>query len=123
MDTEQSSLFDRRKYIGVAAQSRHIDPPTAEQSVLQTVPAYFAYLRSGAYSKYTPADFTSDLKKFGLFVKDRPVHSIAVTDVQQWLGALTKTMTAKTISRKVSALHNYFTWLEQQGVVTATNSP
>lgn len=121
MTTEQSSLFDRRKYTGVVAPGYQIELPAAEHTVSKTLPAYYAYLQSGKYSKYTPADFTSDIKRFGLFVKDRPLKSLQITDVQQWVGALKKTMTAKTVSRKMSALNNYFAWLEQQGVVT--NNP
>jgi site-specific recombinase XerD len=118
MDTEQASLFDQRRYKGIAAQARKIEPPAGDHSVTRTLLAYYAYLQSGGYSKYTPADFTSDIKKFGMFVKDKPLQSIQTTDIQQWIGALKKTMTAKTVSRKLAALNNYFAWLEGQGVVT-----
>lgn len=117
MTTEQPTLFDRRKYAGVPSQSYQIEPPAADQTVLKTLPAYYAYLESGDYSKYTPADFTSDIKKFGLFVKDKLLLAVQTADIQQWIGELKKTMTAKTVSRKVSALHNYFTWLEREKVL------
>ncbi len=118
MTTQQSSLFDQRKYAGVLSQAYQIEPPSSDQTVLKTLPAYYVYLQSGNYSKYTPDDFTSDLKKFGLFVKDKPLHQVRMTDIQQWIGELKKTMTAKTVSRKISAVTNYFKWLVQEGVLT-----
>ena len=82
MPGEQPSLFDRKKYSGVLPQTYHIEPPTSDCTVLQTVPAYYAYLQSGGYSKYTPDDFTSDVKKFGLFVKDKKLSEIRTVDIQ-----------------------------------------
>ena len=35
-------------------------------------------------------------------------------DIQQWIGELKKTMPAKTLSRKVSAIGNYFRWLDAE---------
>ncbi len=74
----QASLFDRKKYSGVIPQTLSIEPPTSDCTVLQTVPAYHTYLQSGGYSKYTPDDFTSDVKKFGLFVKDKKLSEISL---------------------------------------------
>jgi site-specific recombinase XerD len=113
MSTEQSSLFDRRKYTSVRPQFYQVHPPTPAQTVLTTLPAYYSYLQSGAYSKYTPDDFTSDVKNFGFFMKDKTVQHIQTIDVQQWLSILKQTMTNKTVSRKLSALNNYFNWLVQ----------
>src|SRR6266700_8048399 len=119
MVSEQPSLFDRKKYTGVLPQAYPLEPPTADCTVLQTVPAYHAYLRSGEYSKYTRDDFTSDVKKFGLFVKEKQLREIRKTDIQQWIGELKKVMTEKTVSRKISAVTNYFNWLEQEKVLPA----
>lgn len=119
MTTEQPTLFDRRKYMGVPSQVYQIEPPSAEQTILKTLPAYYAYLQSGDYSKYTPADFTSDIKKLGQFLKEKPLHTVQTTDIQQWIGELKKTMSAKTVSRKVSAVNNYFSWLERENVLSA----
>lgn len=119
MITEQPTLFDRRKYAGVPTQVYQIKPSLPYHTVLKTLPAYHAYLQSGDYSRYTPDDFTSDVKRFGLFVKDTPLGEVQTTDIQQWIGELKKTMTAKTVSRKVSALNNYFTWLTQTEVIAA----
>src|SRR6266704_5435110 len=118
MVSEQPSLFDRKKYTGVLPQAYPLEPPTADCTVLQTVPAYYAYLQSGGYSKYTPDDFTSDVKKFGLFVKDKKLREIRTVDIQQWIGELKKVMTEKSVSRKISAITNYFLWLETEKVLT-----
>lgn len=119
MTTEQPTLFDRRKYAGTPSQVYQIESPASDHTVLKTLPAYYAYLQSGKYSKYTPSDFASDIKRFGLFVKEKPLHQVQTTDIQQWLGELKKIMAAKTISRKMSALNNYFSWLEQGKAITA----
>ena len=112
MTDEQATLFDRKKYKGVSPQTRHIDPPTSDCTVLKTLPAYYTYLQSGGYSKYTPDDFSSDVKKFGLFVKDKQLREIRAVDIQQWIGELKKVMTEKTVSRKISAITNYFIWIK-----------
>jgi hypothetical protein len=88
MTTEQPTLFDRRKYMGVPSQVYQIEPPTAEQTIMRTLPAYYTYLQSGDYSRYTPADFTSDIKKLGMFLKEKPLHTMQTTDIQQWIGEL-----------------------------------
>jgi integrase/recombinase XerD len=106
-----------------------IQPPAGEKTVLQTLTAYYAYLRDGGYSQYTPDDFTGDVKKFGVFLKDKPLKDITTRDIQSWI-TLLKTpapkgegLTAKTVSRKLTALSNYFTWLAQQGVVASKANP
>jgi len=118
MASVQPSLFDRKQYTGVLPQTYPIDPPSADGTVLNTLPAYHAFLRSGDYSKYTPDDFTSDVKKFGLFIKEKKLREIRKSDIQQWIGELKKVMTEKTVSRKISALTNYFLWLESEKVLT-----
>ncbi len=118
MATNQTTLFDSRKYRGVLPQTYRVTPPAADHTVLQTLPAYRAYLEGGSYSKYTPADFCSDVNKFGLYIKDKPLRDIHTVDIQRWIGELKKSMTAKTISRKCSALTNYFAWLEEQNVLS-----
>src|SRR5437764_75099 len=118
MGGDQTSLFDRKKYKGVLPQTYQIEPPAADHSVLKTLIAYNTYLRSGGYSKYTPDDFTSDVKKFGLFVKDKSLKDIKLVDIQQWIGEIKKVMKEKTVSRKISAITNYFNWLTQENVLT-----
>jgi site-specific recombinase XerD len=115
---DQASLFDRKKYKGVMPPTYQIEPPAADHSVLKTLLAYNTYLRSGGYSKYTPDDFTSDVKKFGLFVKDKKLSEIRTVDIQQWIGEIKKVMKEKTVSRKISAIINYFLWLEKEKVLS-----
>jgi integrase/recombinase XerD len=130
MAGEQLPLFRRKTYKGIIPPiPMAIQPPTAEKTVLQTLTAYYSYLRDGGYSQYTPDDFTGDVKKFGVFLKDKPLKEIATQDIQSWI-ALLKTpapkgegLTAKTVSRKLTALSNYFTWLAQQGVVASKANP
>lgn len=117
MATEQATLFDRRKYNGVAPQAYQIVPPTPDQTITATLPAYHIYLGSSAYSKYTPDDFTSDMKRFGLFMGGKAIKDIQTVDIQRWIGELKKTMTAKTVSRKIASIGNYFHWLEQEKVL------
>src|SRR5256886_17276284 len=114
MAEEQASLFDQRKYKGVMPQTYQIEPPAADHTVLKTLLAYNTYLRSGGYSKYTPDDFTSDVKKFGLFVKDKKLSEILTVDIQQWIEVIKKVMKEKTVRRKISAIINYFLWLEKE---------
>ena len=99
-------------------QTYPIELPAADHSVLKTLPAYHTYLRSGGYSKYTPDDFTGDVKKFGLFIKNKKLSEIRTVDIQQWVGEIKQVMKEKTVSRKISAVTNYFNWLEQERVLS-----
>ena len=123
MADTQLDLFSRKKYTGVLPQAVEILPPTADSTVLQSLPAYHTYLSSGGYSKYTPDDFTSDVKKFGDYVKDKKIGEIRTSDIQQWIAELKKVLTAKTVSRKVAAISNYFLWLVAQGVFAHDTNP
>lgn len=113
----QASLFDRKKYTGVLPQNFQIKQPVADHTVFTTLPAYHAYLQSGGYSKYTPDDFTADVRKFGTFVHDKKLADIRGVDIQQWIGELKKVMTEKSVSRKISAITNYFLWLTAEKVL------
>ena len=130
MAADQLPLFQRKTYKGIIPSiPMEIQPPTAEKTVLHTLTAYYSYLRDGGYSQYTPDDFTGDVKKFGVFVEDKPLKDITTRDIQSWI-ALLKTpapkgegLTAKTVSRKLTALSNYFTWLTQQGAIGPKANP
>lgn len=117
MKTEQGTLFDGRTYKGSRPQAYTITPPSADMTVIATLPAYHAYLSSGEYSKYTPDDFTADIKRFGMFIASKRLSELQAVDLQQWIGQLKQTMPAKTVSRKVSALGNYFRWLAAEKVL------
>jgi site-specific recombinase XerD len=53
-----------------------------------------------------------------LFVKDKKLKDIKTVDIQQWIGEIKKVMKEKTVSRKISAIINYFLWLEKEKVLS-----
>jgi site-specific recombinase XerD len=118
MVQDQLALFNPKKYQGILPQAVPLPAPTDDDTVLKTLPAYYAYLRSGGYSKYTPDDFTGDIRRFGRFLKDKQIRVIRPVDIQQWIGELRKVVQEKTVSRKISALTNYFQWLMSEKVLT-----
>ncbi|MDQ3975222.1 MAG: tyrosine-type recombinase/integrase [Thermoproteota archaeon] len=130
MAGSQLPLFQRKTYKGIIPSiPMEIKLPAADNTVLQTLPAYYTYLQSGGFSKYTPNDFTGDLKKSGLFLKEKPIKDISTKDIQSWISFL-KTpspkgegLSAKTISRKLTALGNYFLWLVSNEVIKEKGNP
>jgi site-specific recombinase XerD len=130
MAGSQLPLFQRKTYKGIIPTIPvEIQAPAADKTVLQTLPAYYTYLQGGGFSQYTPDDFTGDLKKFGLFQKDKPIKEIKTNDIQSWISFL-KTpnpkgegLSAKTVSRKLTALGNYFQWLVACNVIDAKANP
>jgi site-specific recombinase XerD len=127
---KQLPLFQRKTYKGIISSIPiELQAPRADMTVLQTLPAYYRYLTDGGFSKYTPDDFTGDLKKFGLFIKEKHINDITDKDIQSWISFL-KTPTpkgeglsAKTVSRKLTALGNYFLWLTSIEVIKENESP
>ncbi len=124
MVTEQIPLFRRKaRDAAVLTQPFQITAPTAEATVRSTIPAYYYYLQSAGYSKYTPADFCGDVRLFSRFVREKKLIDIRATDVQQWIAYLKSptgaNLTAKTVSRKITALQNYFLWLVHEKVLPA----
>lgn len=111
MATEQGALFDKRTYRGQKPQAFAVTPPSANLTVLATLPAYHAYLSSGQYSQHTAGDYTADMKLFGQYTRNRALSELQTGDMQAWVASLKATMPAKTINRKVSALGNFFRWL------------
>lgn len=103
-----------------------VTPPTAQSTVLETLPAYYTYLTCGDYSAYTAGDFTGDLRKLGMYTGSKAVARISVFDLQHWLQVLAaptgEHLQAKTVSRKVAAIKNYFQWLKTSGVLQADPS-
>jgi len=115
----QLPLFKRKSFPAVLTQGIEVVPPKEGSSVLSTLPAYFAYLQSQGYSKYTPADFCGDVKKFGLFLRSKTLKETTTNDIRGWVSELRtkEKMTDKTISRKLTAINNYFTWLVVEKVL------
>lgn len=69
------------------------------------------------------------MKKFGVFLKEKPIKDIQTRDIQAWISLL-KTpspkgegLTAKTVSRKLTALSNYFQWMVVCGVIEGKANP
>jgi len=98
-------------------------------TILEALPAYYLYLKDGGFSKYTPDDFTGDVKKFALFLSEKQIKDITTKDIQAWILFL-KTpspkgegLSAKTVSRKLSALSNFFNWLLMHEVTDGKTNP
>jgi site-specific recombinase XerD len=115
---QQSALFDKRPYKASKAQLFSIEPPAADQGVIKTIPAYHAYLSAGKFADTTPDDYRTDIKRLGLFIGSKEIKDITKGDIERWIGELKKTMTPKTLNRKVSAVGNYFRWLMSEHVLT-----
>src|SRR3954449_10178018 len=89
MSGDQLPLFQRKTYKGIIPGiPMEIKAPVGEMKTLETLPAYYLYLKDGGFSKYTPDDFTGDLKNFGLFLKDKPIKDIGAADIQGWISFL-----------------------------------
>lgn len=95
--------------------------PTGKGSVMQSLPAYSAYLYSKQYSESTIEKYLSDVKKFSVVMSHKKLEEITEHDVEQWIETLVskkgESLDGKTVNRKVSAIINYFSWLMQLGVL------
>lgn len=115
MHDTQLDLFKKKKFDIIQTQQVSLVKPTGKSTVMGTLLSYNAYLKSGGYSKYTPDDFTGDIKKLSLFLRDKKVGDITLQDIQSFIANLKSPkgehLSEKTVSRKVSALNNYFSWL------------
>jgi site-specific recombinase XerD len=130
MSGSQLPLFQRKTYKGIIPTIPvEIQAPVANKTVLETLPAYYTYLQSGGFSKYTPDDFTGDLKKFGVYCKEKKIQDIRDRDIQAWISFLRaptprgEGLSAKTVSRKLTALGNYFQWLTVNDVIPSEANP
>src|SRR5687768_9083583 len=130
MSGSQLPLFQRKTYKGIIpAIPVAIQAPGADKTVLETLPAYHTYLTGGGFSKYTPDDFTGDLKKFGVYLKDKQIKDITDRDIESWISFLKapsprgEGLSAKTVSRKLTALGNYFQWLVGSEVIPSDKNP
>ena len=89
MSGSQLPLFQRKTYKGIIPTIPvAIQAPAAEKTVLETLPAYYTYLNNGGFSKYTPDDFTGDVKKFGVYLKEKQIQDISDRDIQSWISFL-----------------------------------
>ena len=89
MNILQLPLFLRKKFEKVAPQQTIIPvAPTAESTVMRTLPAYAAYLGSQGYSQSTQEKYFADIKKFSLFLREKQVGEITTHDIEQWIAGL-----------------------------------
>jgi hypothetical protein len=89
MSGSQLPLFQRKTYKGIIPTIPvEIQAPGADKTVLETLPAYYTYLTNGGFSKYTPDDFTGDVKKFGVYCKEKQIQVITDKDIQAWVSFL-----------------------------------
>jgi site-specific recombinase XerD len=130
MSGSQLPLFQRKTYKGIIPTIPvELQAPSGDKTIIETLPAYYTYLSSGGFSKYTPDDFTGDMKKFGIYLKDKKVQDISDKDIQSWVSFLKapsprgERLSAKTVSRKLTALSNYFQWLVGNEVISADKNP
>jgi integrase/recombinase XerD len=130
MSGSQLPLFQRKTYKGIVPTIPiEIQAPGADQTILETLPAYYTYLINGGFSKYTPNDFTGDVKKFGVFLKDKKIQVITDKDIKDWISFLKapsprgEGLSSKTVSRKLTALGNYFQWLVGNEVIPSDKNP
>src|SRR3954447_16281661 len=130
MSGRQLPLFQRKTFKGVIPSiPLEVRVPAADMTVLAALPGYYLYLKDGELSQNTPDEYTNDVKKFALYLNEKPIKDITKRDVQAWISFL-KTpspkgegYSAKPVSRKLSALSNFVNWLLLQEVVDGkTNS-
>lgn len=85
----QLPLFLRKKFERVATQQTIMPvAPTAESRVMQTLPAYLAYLGSQGYSQSTTEKYFADITKFSLFLREKKIGEITTHDIEQWIATL-----------------------------------
>src|SRR3954447_2786745 len=122
MKLSQLPLFLQGK-LKKAVIQQTIEPvrPSADNTVMQTLPAYMAFLGGGGYSASTTEKYFADVRRLSLFLREKKLHDITQHDIQQWIaGLLSKDgeqLDPKTVNRKVSAIINYFGWLSGLGFI------
>jgi integrase/recombinase XerC len=119
----QLPIFKRKTFPAAGEQQiREPVGPTGESRIMQTLPAYLAHLQSSDYSSATAAKYFSDVKKFSYFLRDKQVKKITAHDIEQWAAGLLSSkgeaLDRKTVNRKLSAIINFFMWLQGTGAIT-----
>src|SRR3954465_13930996 len=106
MKLSQLPLFLQGK-LKKAATQQTVEPvtPSADNTVMQTLPAYMAFLGGSGYSASTTEKCFADVRKISLFLREKKVGEITQHDIQQWIaGLLSKDgekLDPKTVNRKV----------------------
>lgn len=92
---------------------------------MQTLPSYRAHLGS-TYASKTVKTYAGDVRELSLFVRGRQLADLTFADLQAWRSALVagpgQQLQEKTITRKVSAIGNYFGWLHSTGAIASDPS-
>jgi len=97
---------------------------SASSSLAATIPAYHAYLAGSAYSKHTVKAFLSDIHLLQRFVgPGKKIGEITTADLNAWLSYLRegrgRPCSPKSLSRRVTAIKNFFGWLHQNKIIPA----
>jgi site-specific recombinase XerD len=118
-------LFLRRTFQKKPA-TQNLAPvtPTGESSLMQTLPAFLAFLAE-KYASKTARMYFGDVRELSIYLRNKKLKEITSHDLQQWIGSLVspagKGLERKTVNRKVSAITTYFLWL--QGLAAITDDP
>src|SRR3954453_10314692 len=113
MRLSQLPLFLQGK-LKKSVRQQTVEPvaPTADNTVMQTLPAYMAFLGGRGYSASATEKYFADVRRFSLFLREKALHHITQHDIQQWIAGLLakdgEQLDPKTVNRKVSAIINYF---------------
>src|SRR3954463_5263793 len=122
MKLSQLPLFLKGKLKKTVTQQT-VEPvtPTVDNTVMQTLPTYLAFLGGSGYSASTTEKYFADVRKFSLFLREKKLREITQHDIQQWIAGLLakdgEQLDPKTVNRKVSVIVNYFGWLSGLGVI------
>src|SRR4051794_12722433 len=115
MPQDQLSIF--RKSVA-KFPPRQVTPPAApaaDSTIMQTLPAYRAYLAQ-PYAEKTQRMYWGDIRELSVYLTGKTLAEITALDLQQWVGTLGSTagrnLQRKTLNRKLSAVGNYFSWLQ-----------
>src|SRR5260370_23384487 len=113
MAVDQLPIF-KQKSFGKVVATQLVEPvaPTGDMSVMKTLPAFLAYLRSSGYSESTTEKYFADVKKFAVFIREKQIGDVTTNDVEQWISDIVLTkgeeLNRKTVIRKFKAIINYF---------------
>ncbi|GAA5154329.1 hypothetical protein GCM10023321_25960 [Pseudonocardia eucalypti] len=94
--------------------------PTGESTILTTLSAYLVHLGS-SYAPKTVKTYAGDVQDLALFLRGRELEDITLGDLQDWRARLvagrSRPVGEKTMTRKLSAVINYFGWLRSTGAI------
>lgn len=116
----QLSLFPKNKKASLSPPLVRLKEIKGSSSLRLTLGEYFRYL-SLNYSPYTVKSFTSDIRLLIRFLgEEKKIEEVSTQDLQEFLYWLKKrpAQSPKSLSRRVTALKNFFGWLNQQGIIS-----